>query len=116
MLTRLILAFHAGVATSVGALILSLDISAPARAGALIAGLGPLLLGVRGLNRSSRYTRQWLSIAMVCYIGIGLAETIASQGHTLPALLLLSSTGEFLLLLRALRPPPSTESRESAES
>jgi uncharacterized membrane protein len=83
-----------------------------------IAGVGviPLLVGVRGLHRGSRYTRQWLAIAIVFYFGLGLAETVAAQARSVgAAALLVGSALELLLLLLALsgaRPAP----HESAES
>lgn len=70
----------------------------------LLGGLAPLVIGYRGLRAGSRYTLQWLAIAMVFYVGVGLAETVASLGATLAATgLTLTSAAELALLLSALK-------------
>jgi hypothetical protein len=107
---------HLGVAASVCGLALSLGTGPAGSILILICGLTPLIAGFRGLRAQSRYTQQWLAIAMVFYLGVGLAETVASLGATLAASALLFTSGaELMLLLGALR-RPATASRESAES
>ena len=111
-----ILLAHAGVL--IGALWLAAT-AGLGRAGAAVAMLlaaGPLLLAVRGLRDGARYTRQWIAIAMVLYVGCGLGETLATQARSPAAILLLfCSAAELLLLLRSLRSAPRA-SRGSAES
>jgi len=107
---------HLGVAASVCGLAFSLGIGPAGAIAILVGGLLPLALGYRGLLAGSRYTRQWLAIAMVFYFGIGLAETVASLGATLAASALLFTSGaELALLLRALK-GAATAPRESKES
>ena len=66
---------------------------------ALLLSAGPLALGVKGLYTGSRYTQQWLSIALVFYVGLGLVETIASQASSSSAIVLLLTSGVELALL-----------------
>lgn len=99
-----LIACHIGVVGGVLWLALSFGLGPVGAGAALLLGATPLLLGVRGLRVASRYTRQWTAIVMVFYLGLGLAETIASQGRSLPAIVLLfASAAELTLLLNLLR-------------
>jgi len=112
----ILLALHACVLGGVVWLVLGLGLRPAVTVAVLIAGVLPLAAGVRGLIAARRYTRQWLAIVMVFYVGIGLAEMTASLGHSVGAmLLLLSAALELLFLLRSLK-TLRPEARESAES
>ena len=112
----MLLLAHLGVAASICGLAYSLPAGPLTATAILVAGLAPLVAGFRGLNRGSHYTQQWLAIAMVFYLGAGLAETVASLGTTLAATALLFTSGaELVLLLRALKRARRAP-RESAES
>lgn len=114
--STMILAVHSGLIASIAWLALSFDLKAAAAAATAVVCIAPLLLGIRGLRLESRYTQQWVAIALVFYLGVGLAETIASQARSGPAiLLLLTSAIELLMLLSVLRSDPRA-SGESAES
>jgi hypothetical protein len=107
---------HFSVAASVCGFAMTVGPGALSTSTMLLGGLAPLAIGYRGLRAGSRYTLQWLAIAMVFYVGVGLAETVASLGATLAATgLTLTSATELALLLRALK-RPSIAHRESAES
>ena len=94
-----LLIFHLGVLGSVIALVTSLNLTLVFASAVLLLSAGPLALAINGLYAGSRYTQQWLSIAMVFYVGFGLAETIASQGQSPSAILLLLTSGIELSLL-----------------
>ena len=112
----LVLACHCGVLASVVWLTLTLGLGPLAASAALLVLAAPLVAGLKGLRAGSRYTAQWLAIAMVFYFGIGLAETVAAMGTSLAAnALLLSGAAELALLLRFLKVAP-TAPRESTES
>lgn len=99
-----LLAAHLGVLGAVTALVVSLDLTAVATGAALLIGAGPLVLAIGGLWTLRRYTLQWLSIAAVFYVGLGLVETIASQGESLSAAVLLLTSGiELAALFVTLR-------------
>ena len=107
---------HICVLGAVIALVSSLDLAMTATGAGLAIAVGPLLLAAKGLYTGSRYTRQWLSILLVFYVGLGLVETIASQGRSVSAaVLLLASAVELGLLFASLRSAP-TGSRGSGES
>jgi uncharacterized membrane protein len=111
-----LLSFHLSVLGAVAALVTSLDLTFIVTGAAVLIVAGPLALAVRGLCADSRYTQQWLSIAMVFYIGLGLVETIASQAQSLSAIVVLLASGvELALLFVTLRraPPASRGSTES---
>lgn len=95
----LLLIFHLGALGAVVALVLALDLTVAATGAALLISAGPLTLAVRGLCTGSAYTQQWLSIALVFYVGLGLVETIASQGQSISAVVLLLTSGVELALL-----------------
>jgi uncharacterized membrane protein len=110
-----LIASHIGVLGGTMWLALTLGLGPLGSGAALLLGVAPLLLGIRGLRAESRYTQQWTAIAMVFYLGVGLAETVASQGRSLPAIVLLfASAAEFMLLLNLLKSASPTP-RESAE-
>ncbi|HSG65410.1 MAG TPA: DUF2069 domain-containing protein [Gammaproteobacteria bacterium] len=111
-----ILSVHAGAIAGALWLAATAGLGPAAAAIAMVLATAPLLLAIRGLREGSRYTQQWVAIAMVFYVGVGLAETIAAQGRSLAAILLLFCCAtELLLLLRSLRSGPRA-SRGSAES
>ncbi len=111
-----LLIVHLGLLSAVVALVASLGLTLGFASAVLLISVGPLVLAVRGLYADSRYTQQWLSIAMVFYVGFGLAETIASKGQSLSAILLLLASGiELSLLFLTLRRAQRV-SRESTES
>lgn len=110
-----LLIFHLGVLGAVVALVTSFGLTVAAAGAALLVLAGPLVIAIKGLCTGSRYTHQWLSIAMVFYVGLSLAETIASQAESLGAvILLLTSAVELALLFVTLRRAPRV-SRGSAE-
>lgn len=111
-----LLTVHAGVLAAAIWLAATAGLGLPGTAFALLLAAGPLLLAVRGLRDGLRYTQQWVALAMVFYVGFGLAETIATQARSPAAtLLLFCSIAELLLLLRSLRGAPRAP-RGSAES
>jgi len=111
-----LLTCHLGVAASLCGLTLASGLGSPGTLALLVVGLVPLLAALPGLRAGSRYTQQWLAIAMVFYIGFGMAETVASLGSAVAAsALMLASGAELVLLLSALRRGVPA-SRESAES
>lgn len=111
-----LLIFHFGVLGAVVALVTSLGLTLVYASAVLLVSAGPLALAIKGLYAGSRYTQQWLSIAMVFYVGFGLAETIASQGQSLSAILLLLTSGIELSLLFLTLGRAQRVSRESTES
>ncbi len=94
-----LLGAHLGVLGAVIALVISLGLTYVETGGALLISAGPLVLAVNGLRAGARYTQQWLSIAMVFYVGLGLVETIASQAQSPSAIVLLLTSGVELALL-----------------
>lgn len=99
-----LLIVHLVLLGAVIALVTSLDLTIVATGAALLISAGPLVLAAKGLYAGSRYTQQWLSIAMVFYVGLGLVETIASQARSLSAIILLLASGiELSLLFITLR-------------
>ena len=99
-----LLACHLGVAAAIFGLAISADLGAVGAVVLLVAGLAPLLAGLPGLRAGARHTQQWLALAMVFYIGFGIAETVASLGSAAAAsALMLASGAELVLLLGALR-------------
>jgi len=99
-----LLGVHLGALGAVVALVVSFDIVPMATVAGLLIAAGPLVLAAKGLWADSQYTHQWLSIAMVFYVGFGLVETIASRAQSLGAVVLLLTSGvELALLFIALR-------------
>ena len=112
----LLLSFHLGVLGAVIALVISLGLTYVETGAALLIAAGPLVLAVNGLRAGSRYTQQWLSIAMVFYVGLGIVETIASQGRSPSAIILLLTSGVELALLFVTLRHARRASRGSTES
>lgn len=111
-----LLSVHVFLLLAVIALVMSLDLNLAATGVAFLVSAAPLALAVRGLHAGSSYTQQWLSIAMVFYVGLGLVETIASQAQSLSAVFVLLASGiELCLLFAALR-RARRASHESTES
>jgi uncharacterized membrane protein len=111
-----ILVAHAVLLCALSARILALPLSAAATALALLVTASPLLLALKGLLAASAHTAQWLSIALVFYVGGGLVETVASGGQARSAVLLfLAALVELGLLLMSFKRAP-TKSAGSAES
>lgn len=107
---------HAGVLLGTLWLAATLGLGPAGALSVAAVGAAPLLAAVPGLRADARYTQQWLTIALVFYVGLGLAETIAAQGSsTAAAVLLFAASAELLLLLRRLRNrgPASRGSTES---
>ena len=112
----LLLSVHVILLVAVMALAASLDLNYVATGAALLVTAAPLVLALRGLYAGSSYTQQWLSIAMVFYVGLGLVETIASQAQSLSAVFVLLTSGIELCLLFATLRRARRASRESTES
>ena len=110
-----LLTCHACALGAVSALVVSLDLTLVATGVALLISAGPLVLAVKGLYAESRYTQQWLSIALVFYVGLGLVETIASQAASPSAITLLLASGVELSLLFVTLRRARQASRESTE-
>ncbi len=111
-----LLAVHLGLLGAVIAFAMSLELTVVASGAALLISAGPLALAIKGLCAGSRYTQQWLSIAMVFYVGLGLVETIASQAQSLSATIVLLTSGVELALLFITLRRAGRVSRESTES
>lgn len=111
-----LLACHLGVAAGVCGLAVAARLGPVGTAVLLVGGLVPLLAGLPGLRAGSRYTHQWLAIAMVFYVGFGIAETVASLGSAVAANVLMLASGAELLLLLGVLKRGGPVSRESAES
>jgi uncharacterized membrane protein len=111
-----LLIFHSGLLGAVVALVTSLDLPFFALGAALLLSAGPLALAIKGICADSNYTQQWLSIAMVFYVGLGLVETIASQAQSLSAIIVLLTSGIELCLLFVRLRRARRASRESTES
>lgn len=110
------LSAHAAVLASLVWLVATAGLQPIAAVMAAALGAAPLMLGIPGLRAGRRYTLQWLAIALVFYLGLGVAETIATQARSPAAIaLLLASSTELALLLGGLRSGPPT-SPGSAES
>ena len=107
---------HVVLLGAVIALVTSLDLTLVVTGAVLLIAAGPLVAAARGLYAGSRYTQQWLSIAMVFYVGFGLVETIASQARSLSAIVLLLASGIELSLLFVTLGRARRASRESTES
>jgi len=110
-----LLVVHLGLLGGFIALVISLGLAIVATAAALLIGAGPLVVAIKGIRAGSRYTFQWLSIAMVFYVGLGLVETIASQAQSLGAVIVLLTSGIELALLFVTLRLARQASRESAE-
>ena len=109
------LSAHAAVLGAVSWLAWTAGFGATATVMATALGAAPLIASIPGLMAGRRYTQQWLAIALVFYLGIAIAETIATRARSPAAIaLLLTSSTELALLLKALRSEPP-ESRGSAE-
>ena len=113
---RTLLIVHLLLFGAVIALVTSLGLTAVVAGALLLIAAGPLALAVRGLAAGSPYTHQWLSIAMVFYVGLGLVETIASQAQSISAIVLLLSSGLELNLLFVMLRRARQASRGSTES
>ncbi|NIW24335.1 MAG: DUF2069 domain-containing protein [Gammaproteobacteria bacterium] len=111
-----LLTVHLSLLGAVVALVISLDLAFAATGAGLLIAAGPLALAVRGLYRNSRYTQQWLSIAMVFYVGLALVETIASQARSPSATIVLLASGIELSLLFITLRRARRASRESTGS
>jgi len=111
-----LLVCHLGVAVGIGGLAVSADLGPVGAAVLFVGGLVPLLASLPGLRAGSRYTQQWLAIAMVFYIGFGIAETVASLGGTVAASALMLASGTELVLLLGMLKRGAPASRESTES
>ena len=111
-----LLIVHLSLLGAVAALVTSLDLTLAATSAALLIAAGPLALAAKGLCANSRYTQQWLSIAMVFYVGLSLVETIASQAQSLSAIIVFLTSGIELCLLFVTLRRAQRGSRESTES
>ena len=99
-----LLSIHVCLLVAVIALVMALDLNLVATGVAFVVSAAPLAFALRGLHAGSSYTQQWLSIAMVFYVGLGLVETIASQAQSLGAVFVFLTSGiELCLLFAALR-------------
>jgi uncharacterized membrane protein len=110
-----ILVSHGALLCALSARILALPLSTTATALALLVTASPLLLALKGLLAGSAHTAQWLSIALVFYVGGGLVETVASGAQARSAVLLfLAALFELALLLMSFKRAP-TKSAGSVE-
>jgi len=101
---RPLIVIQIGVMIAVAALALTIGAATGIAIALMLAGTLPLLLAIPGLRLGSIYTYQWLSIVAVLYVGIGLAEMIASLGQSRAAIALtLTSSVLLIALLRAIK-------------
>ncbi|MBN1237701.1 MAG: DUF2069 domain-containing protein [Gammaproteobacteria bacterium] len=104
-----------GMWLSHGALLLSAllalalaDIGYAARVILAAVAAAPLLLAVPGLRRRQRTTYQWMSVALVIYVGAAAVEVVATLGASVfSGIALFSALAELVLLLQLIREPPA---------
>jgi uncharacterized membrane protein len=99
-----VLVCHALLAAGIALGMASSTLPIGARLGLATVALLPLIAAIPGLARSSRYTYQWVTVALVIYIGMAAVEVVASLARSLPAtIVLFAALIELFLLLGLIR-------------
>lgn len=99
---------HATLIAAVVLGVLGVSLPAAVRIVVAAAAAAPLLLAIPGLRRGSRYTFQWLALALVVYAGAAIVEVVASLGRSFAsAVALLAALLEIALLYLLNRSTPA---------
>ena len=99
-------ASHAALIVALLLAVATADMSGAARAVLAAVAALPLLLALPGLARRDRKTYQWLSVALVLYIGAALVEVVATLGASVfSGVALFAALLELVLLLALIREP-----------
>lgn len=108
------LATHGALAISTAGTIATAASGWPIRAAWLVIALLPLAAATPGLAVGRHYTRQWLALVLVAYVGGGIVEVLAATSRLGFATFMLLAAGLELALLLALIRRGLREPRGSA--
>lgn len=100
-----LLVTHGVLLIAAGATVLGLGVSRTTEAVLLTVTLVPLVVALPGIAARRRRTCQWLSVALVVYVGAACVEVIASRALA-PSLMLLAALMELGLLISSIRRAP----------